>query len=193
MSANSFPLSWPPLFPRAKNREKGAFKTTLPNALKNVDDSLSRFAVDSNKRLTDVVISSNVTLGVNKPSDPGVAIWFTWDGLDVCIAVDRYQSIESNLQAIHHIIEARRVELRHGTLALVRATLQGFIALPAPTATRDWWHVLGVQKGDPAQVITAAYRFLRSIHHPDKVGMGDATAFHDVQKAYDQAVAEGRA
>jgi hypothetical protein len=59
---------------------------------------------------------------VTSPADPGVAVWFTWDGMQVCIAVDRYQKVASNLQAIHHIIEARRVELRHGTLALVRAS-----------------------------------------------------------------------
>ena len=50
----------------------------------------------------------------------------------MCIPVDRYNSVEANLQAIHHIIEARRVELRHGTLALVRASFTGFKALPAP-------------------------------------------------------------
>ena len=37
--------------------------------------------------------------------------------------------IPPETSAIHHIIEARRVELRHGTLALVRATFAGFLAL----------------------------------------------------------------
>lgn len=190
MSVTAFPLSWPPLFPRAKIRELGAFKTTLAGAIKNVDYSLRRFASDSNKRMTDLVISSNVTLGVSKPVDPGVAVWFTWDGMGVCIAVDRYQSIESNLQAIHHIIEARRVELRHGTLALVRATLQGFVALPAPAA-QEWHAVLGVAKHAPPTQIRDAYRTLRSMTHPDKHG-GDAAKFDEVQKAYEQALDEGR-
>jgi hypothetical protein len=66
-------------------------------------------------------LDPHASLGASRPSDPGVAVWFTWDGLGVCIAVDRYQTVEANLQAIHHIIEARRTELRHGTLALVRA------------------------------------------------------------------------
>lgn len=191
MSAAAYPLTWPPMFPRAKMRERGAFKTTLAGAIKNVDDSLRRFASDSNKRLTDVVISSNVTLGVNRPTDPGVAVWFTWDGLGVCIAVDRYQTIEANLQAIHHIIEARRVELRHGTLALVRATLQGFVALPAP-AGKTWPVVLGVDARATPTEIRDAYRSLRSSAHPDKNG-GSPALFDAVQKAYDQAVAEGKA
>lgn len=187
MRATAYPLTWPPLFPRAKSREKGAFKTTLPNAMKNVEDSLRKFAADSGKRLTDVVISSNVSLGVNRPADSGVAVWFTWDGLGVCIAVDRYQSIESNLQAIHHIIEARRVELRHGTLALVRATFTGFLALPRPAAMRDWWDVLECRADASVAVIRDQYRILASRHHPDKGGSADRMT--EINAARDAALA----
>ncbi|MBT2326058.1 J domain-containing protein [Variovorax paradoxus] len=169
MNATAFPLSWPATIPRSQEREKGKFQTTLAGALKNVDTSLQRFANDSGKDLTNIVISSNVTLGVQRPEDPGVAVWFTWDGLGLCIPVDRYSSVEGNLQAIHHIIEARRVELRHGTLALVRATFQGFKALPKPAGT-DWWHVLGVKSTATAVEIDAAYKRLASQHHPDKGG-----------------------
>src|SRR5690606_9175442 len=140
MTVSAFPLQWPAGFPRAKSREKGAFKTTLAGALNNVQDSLRKFASDSGKKLESLVISSNVTLGVQNPADSGVAIWFTWDGMTVCIPVDRYLRVEANLQAIHHIIEARRTELRHGTLALVRATFSGFLALPTPKGSA-WWEV----------------------------------------------------
>jgi hypothetical protein len=169
MSATAFPLNWPNAFPRAKTRERGAFKTTLAGALKNVDDSLRKFATDSGKKLDAVVMSSNVTLGVQNPADPGVAVWFTWDGLGVCIAVDRYERVESNLQAIHHIIEARRVELRHGTLALVRATFTGFLALPAPAGSH-WTEVLSLPKDAKREDVKAAYRRLASAAHPDKPG-----------------------
>jgi hypothetical protein len=132
MSATAFPLAWPPAFPRSERRETGQFKTTLEGALRNVEDSLRKFGVDSRKPVSRVVISSNYTLGVRSPADPGVAVYFTWDGMEVCIPVDRYATLASNLQAIHHIVEARRTELRHGTLHLVRATFRGFAALPAP-------------------------------------------------------------
>lgn len=89
-AATAFPLTWPPAFPRTKVREKGAFKTTLAGALSNVEGSLRRFAADSGKKLDGVVMSSNVTLGVQRPADPGVAVWFTWDGMGICVAVDRY-------------------------------------------------------------------------------------------------------
>ena len=136
--------------------------------------------------LDGLVISSNVTLGADTPADPGVSVWFVWDGLQVCIPVDRYRSVASNLQAIHHIIEARRVELRHGTLALVRATFQGFLALPAP-AGREWWDVLMVPKDCTREDVKSAYRRLASERHPDKPG-GSHEAMAELNKAQEQAL-----
>lgn len=175
MTITAFPLTWPSQFPRAKHTERGTFKTALPAALKNVQDSLRLFVQDSGKKLEGLVISSNVSLGDQKPADPGVAVWFTWDGMQVCIPVDRYQAVEANLQAIHHILEARRVELRHGTLALVRATFTGFKALPAPPGT-NWWEVLCVSRDAGAQAIAAAYRSLAAQHHPDRGGSAEQMA-----------------
>lgn len=169
MTATAYPFTWPAQFPHAKYREAGRFKTELNNAIKNVQASLRSFASDSGKKLDGLVVSSNVTLGVNSPADPGVAVWFVWDGLEVCIPVDRYSSVASNLQAIHHIIEARRVELRHGTLALVRATFTGFLALPAPKGSH-WTEVLSLTKNATKSDVKAAYRCLASDAHPDRPG-----------------------
>lgn len=185
MNATAFPLSWPTTFPRATTREKGKFQTTLTGALKNVQQSLRMFAQDSDTELQGLVISSNVTLGVQRPDDPGVAVWFTWDKLQVCIAVDRYLTVEGNLQAIHHIIEARRTELRHGTLALVRATFQGFKALPAPAGS-SWWQVLGINASATRAEIDAAYKRLASINHPDKGG--DTTRMSEINRAREAAL-----
>lgn len=187
-AASAYPLTWPSMFPRAKWREPGRFKTALPNAIKNVQTSLRGFATDSGKTLKNLVISSNVTLGVESPADPGVSVWFEWDGLQVCIPVDRYNSVASNLQAIHHIIEARRVELRHGTLALVRASFQGFLALPAPTTKRQWWDVLDCKRDASVEVIQAQYRRLASDHHPDKGGNAEKMA--EINTARDEALKE---
>lgn len=162
-----YPLTWPPHIPRAERREKGSFKTELPTALKNVQNALRLFAQDSGKPMSDLVLSSNVTLGESHPADPGVAAWFTWDGLTVAIPVDRYDTVAANLQAIYHVVEARRVELRHGTLSLVRATLQGFIALPGAKAP---WQVLGVAENASAEQVNDAYRRKMVTYHPDKGG-----------------------
>ncbi len=187
-----YPLAWPENMARWKGtRQPGAFKTTLAGAMENVRDSLRRFGADSEKPVSDVVISSNVTLGESSPADPGVAIWFKWDGLSVCIPVDRYSKVQANLQAIHHIIEARRTELRHGTLALVRATFTGFAALPAPGGRKSWREVLGIIPSGPVvkQSVEAAYRRLAADRHPDKPG-GSNEAMAELNAARDAALKE---
>lgn len=184
----AYPLSWPPGFPRtaAMRRENGQFRTNYANALNNVQKSLIAFARDSGKKITDPILSSNIDLmGQVKDSDPGVAVWFTWDNIQVCIPVDRYTSAASNLQAIHHIIEARRVELRHGTLALVRATFEGFRALPAP---KHWSDVLGVARTATADQISDAYRDRARKAHPD--AGGSTAAMAELNAARDAALGE---
>ncbi len=90
----------------------------------------------------DIVFSSNfggVGLEVRQtqPKDAGVAVWFEWDKALRCIAVDRYDVIPQNVQAIHHLIEADRTKMRYGGLEIVRASFKGHIALPAPGG-RPW-------------------------------------------------------
>lgn len=184
----AYPLTWPDGFPRVKNRQEGAFKTSLAAALQNVQDSLRRFGSDSGKKIDGLVISSNVTLGHQRPADPGVAVWFNWDGLQVCIPVDRYAKVEANLQAIHHIIEARRTELRHGGLAIVRATFTGFKSLPPPPESRNWRQLLRLDSNATRAEAEKNYRELRSEHHPDKGG--NAEMFNAVQKAWERAQRE---
>lgn len=187
----SYPLQWPDGFARTKTRENGQFKTSYDNALKNVQTSLRAFARDSGKQLTGAIMSSNVDLMINKPSDPGVSVWFTWDGIQICIPVDRYATPAANLQAIHHILEARRTELRHGTLALVRATFQGFKALPAPNGSRHWSEVLKVHRDAKREDIEVMYRRLAAERHPDKGGSDAAMSELNVARAQALAAAGG--
>ncbi|THK33976.1 J domain-containing protein [Ensifer sp. MPMI2T] len=192
MTPAAYPLTWPHNIPRTKTAVPSKFKTGLSAALKNVRGSLQLFAQDSGKKVGDIVISSNVTLGVDRPADPGVAVWFTWDGMSVCIAVDRYPKVEDNVQAIHHIIDGRRTELRHGGLHIVRATFIGFQALPAPKK-KSWRDILGLSDVPLAYIAKAtienAYRSRALEAHPDKpTGSHDAMA--ELNRAKAEALAE---
>lgn len=171
----AYPLSWPDGLPRTTTKATSQFKTGLPAALKNVRASIEAFGRDSGKRVEGVVISSNVTLGAERPADTGVALWFAWDGASRCIAVDRYPKVEDNLQAIHHILEARRTEMRHGGLHIVRQTFKGFVALAAPAGSQ-WWQVLEVVQTATAEQIDAAYREKARKAHPDAGGSDAAMA-----------------
>lgn len=191
MSIPAFPLSWPEGLPRTDRKASSQFKTQLAGALKNVEKSLAAFGGDSGKRVTEISISSNVTLGQSRPADTGVAVWFEWDGQQRCIAVDRYPKVEDNLQAIHHILEARRTEMRHGGLHVVRQTFKGFTALPAPPGQKGWREVLGFTDlsqpvGGPL-AIDARYRALAAKAHPDKGGSTEQMA--ELNRARAQAKA----
>ena len=167
-----FPLKWPPHWPRTQRPGRSQFKTSLAKALSNVEEELRRFGDNSGKKVEAVVISSNVTLGKQNPADPGVAVYFQWDGISTCIAVDRYDKVQDNLQAIAHCIEAERTKIRHGGLHIVRATFQGYAALPAPNSAsaRHWSEVLCVSKGADIEVIESHYRMLAKKYHPDAAG-----------------------
>lgn len=173
----AYPLHWPEGLPRTERKASSQFRSSLSAALKNVKSSLELFAKDSGKAVSDIVLSSNVGgIDPGQIADTGVAAWFTWDGEQRCIAVDRYPKPEDNLQAIHHIIEARRTEVRHGGLHIVRQTFKGFTALPAPPGQRGWREVLGLKGAVTVAQIDAAYRERAATAHPDKGGSSEAMA-----------------
>ncbi|EFO33961.1 heat shock protein DnaJ domain-containing protein [Roseibium sp. TrichSKD4] len=174
----AFPLSWPETLPRTAKPTASRFNTNLNKAMSNVKNALRLFSEDSSKGVANVVICSNVTLGANNPADPGVAIWFQWDGLSVCIAVDRYSKVQDNVQAVYHILEARRTELRHGGLNIVRAPFAGFRALPSSGTEVHWLMALNIGPGTTPDksIIEEAYRQLAKKHHPDAGGSDERMA-----------------
>lgn len=169
---SQFPLHWPPYVPRSPRRENGQLKVTLAAALENVRSSLRLFGRDSGRSVSSIILSSNVTLGHDKPADPGIAVWFMWEQEWRCIAVDRFTTPASNLQAIHKIIEARRAETRYGTLHMVRAAFTGFLALPGGGVT-DWRKILGLKQSATLAEVEEAYHRFAKERHPDAEGGSD--------------------
>ena len=182
--ASSYPLSWPEGFPRSKGQQKySRFSTTLFVALENVQSELAAFAKDSGKKLTDVIISSNYSLSITKPSDAGVAVYFTWDEERTCIPVDRYGSVEENLQAIFHCIKAKRTMLRHGGINLVKAAFRGYTALPNP-ASKHWREVLDYQGKSRLECRSIYLKLIRQAH-PDSGG--SASEASEINRAWKEA------
>lgn len=179
-----YPLEWPDGLPRSAARVKSTFRVRLQQAVTDLEDALRLFGQDTGRRVSAVVISSNVTLGCERPSDPGIAVWFEWDFGQRCIAVDRYQTPVENLRAIYHILEARRSEMRHGGLAIVRASFKGFLALPPAESWRD---VLGVGPEADLDAVEHAFRTMARSAHPDMPG-----GSHEAMARLNKAMAEAR-
>lgn len=175
MSFPPYPLVWPDGVPRTERKASSQFRTSLSAAINNVKKSLAAFGNDTGKAVTEVAVTSNVGgIAFDAPEDTGVAIWFEWEGAQRCIAVDRYPKVEDNLQAIHHILEARRTEMRHGGLHIVRQTFKGFVSLPAPEGAKPWREVLGL-KGEVTKAdVDRAYRERAATAHPDAGGSVEA-------------------
>lgn len=189
MSFPPYPLAWPDGLPRTERKASSQFRTTLSAAINNVKKSLAAFGSDTGKAVSDVSVTSNVAgISFEPPKDTGVAVWFEWEGAQRCIAVDRYPKVEDNLQAIHHILEARRTEMRHGGLHIVRQTFKGFVALPAPEGAKPWRDVLGLIGPVTVEHIKLAYREKAKQAHPDTLG-GSKDAMAALTRARDEALA----
>lgn len=165
-----YPLAWPDGVARTLpgSASPGSFKTTLAGARDNVENELRRFGNDTGKRVSDVVMTSNMTALGGAPVDKGVGVWFMWDGGRRAIAVDRYASVAANLQAIAKVIEAQRAIMRHGGLNIVRANFRGFTALPAPV---NWRQTLcfGPNESTDMREVSARYREMARKTEGDEV------------------------
>jgi hypothetical protein len=207
MTINAHPLTWPEgwkrtpeggrrfgHFSKRVQRPGASYKSTqditVSEAVQRVLAELTRWAIGRD----DIVISTNVPVRLDglprsdakRPLDPGAAVyWEESTGERRCIAVDQYTTVEDNLAAIAATLDAMRAIERHGGAEILQRAFTGFTALAAPAATRNWWDVLSVPKQSTPDAITAAYRRLRSEHHPDKGG--SAARFDEVERAYREA------
>lgn len=194
MTTEAYPLQWPAGRPRTHyyQREHGKFDVSFTKARDNIISEVKllsgRYGPDPH-----TVISTNLALrrdglplaGQRQPDDVGVAVYFLYKKRQMSFACDRWLKIEHNMQAIAKTIDALRGISRWGSGDMLEAAFTGFMALPAPSASRAWWEVLGVAQHASRDEILQAYRRLRSIHHPDRGG--SPAQFDEVEQAYRKA------
>lgn len=212
MAINAYPLSWPEGWPRtpAPQRKVARFSRVDQNAIGWAAHSRITIADGVNRCLLalqrfgasrdDIVVSTNVQTRLDglprsdakEPQDPGAAVYWRTrrDKAPRVMAIDIYTRVADNLAAIAATLEAMRAIERHGGAQILERAFTGFTALPDPNRTKGWREVLGIPPGATATIeaVELAYRRLRSVNHPDKGG--DATAFQELQRAYEEALAE---
>lgn len=169
MNPQHYPLQWPPGWQRAQFRERARFKTTLPSALSNLKKQIELMGG------SQVILSSNCTLGHENPRDPGVVAYFLWSKKQLAVPCDRWDRVESNVQAIALTVEAMRGMERWGAKHMIEAMFTGFKLLPAGES-RAWWQVLGVDQSASLHQAKEAFRALAPTCHPDTGGTNNAMA-----------------
>lgn len=173
---DKYPLQWPVARPRTKSRRAGNFShggrdITIAQAMDRVFAEMKRIGV------TSFIMSSNlvrnrdgsIRSGQAQPADPGVAAYFTLNGKPICMPCDTFTKAEQNIAGIAKHIEATRAIERYGVASLSEM-FTGFEALPAPSAARAWWEVLGVSQHATPEEINAAWRQKAKDAHSDLGG-----------------------
>ena len=130
--------------------------------------------------------------GERKPDDPGAAVyWETRKGERRVMAIDRYTDVADNLAAIAATLEAMRAIERHGGAQILDRAFTGFVALPAPGASKSWRDILEYG-GGPARAdeIDRNYRILARDAHPDRGGNHEAMS--ELNRAREEALREAR-
>jgi hypothetical protein len=163
MTVDAFPLCWPHHVPRtpASKRIEGTFMVTPGKAM---EELLKEVRLSGG---TGLVLSTNVPLrrdglpyaNSRDPEDPGVAVYFTRKGQQVCVPCDSYDRVWKNIRAIGLSIKDMRGPEMRGCAAITDAAYTGFLALPAPTG-RPWWVVLGVSVSASVEEISEAHKGL---------------------------------
>jgi len=181
--SEAYPLHWPHGWPRTDpmRREGSRFKATVASAMRFLERETRLLGAK------DLVISSNVTLGNERPKDPGIVAYFHYQGINAAIPCDRWKFPEENLHAIAKTIESMRGIERWGAKNMIKAAFTGFAALPAPgnTTGRGWREVLEVAPTATLEQVKANYRKLSSVRHPDKGG--SESAMSELNWAWAQA------
>lgn len=189
----SYPLHWPTGKPRTRRPERARFQTTIGRA---------RDAIFYEIRLMggkNIILSTNQKLRLDglqyangpRMEDEGAAVYFDYDGNQVCFACDRWDLLQDNLQAIAKTIEALRGVERWGTGDMVKAAFRGFAALPPPmemSEKRHWGIVLDLDPNNAdSEMIKTAYRRKCKIYHPDSGEIPDSDKMAELNRAYDEA------
>jgi len=203
-SAEAYPLQWPAgvertvpgkraraRFGQVGQSSVGSWKTRNPISLAAARDGVLHQITLLGARYP--VISTNLALrldglprsGQRTPDDPGVAVYFFYEGAQRVLACDRWDRVEDNLRAVEKTLDALRGIDRWGVSEILQRTFSGFKALPQNGSGRAWWTVLGVAKDATMNDIIVAYRREARLRHPDQGG--NRAQWDELQEAYGQA------
>ena len=189
----AFPLQWPTGYNRTAKRVSSSFKMTPDKARVLLIKEIVALSGDKNP-----IISSNVPLrkdgqmyadmASDQIKDPGVAVYFVFNGVQISIACDAWLTPSENIRALGLTVEAMRGMDRWKCSDVLNRSFTGFTALPhASTIVKDTWTILGLKvQPNTKDEVVAAYKEQAKKLHPDAGGTHHE--FVELQEAYNKAL-----
>lgn len=174
----AFPLAWPLGHARRSPHKRTAanFKVSFGTARDHLVNELKLLGARY------IVISTNVPTRYDglpyarsprsrEPDDPGVAVYFDFDGEHTVFACDKWKRVSHNLRAIGKTIEAIRGIARWGSSDMMKRAVSAFKALPPDSS--EWRAVFGFSTAGHAPSlddVKVVYRRMAADAHPDRGG-----------------------
>ena len=139
------------------------------------------------------ILSTNIPLkrdglpyaNFREPEDSGVAVYFQLFGEQQCIPCDKWKKVSDNLHAINLTIKALRGLERWGAKDMVRASFQGFKALPQEAGKGKTEYF---SEDLTKEELIRRYRELANKLHPDKGG--NKEEFIEMKQQYEKRLDE---
>lgn len=205
MSRSPYPLQWPGSSRRtpAESRKKSSFGGRGQGNVSPYEAACELVHELKLLGTSHIVITSMLPTrqdgmpyadGRHGSLDPGVAVWFVYEGRERVFACDRWRTPGENLRAVTLSVAAMRGLERWGMADVVEKAFAGFAALPAGSGEtinakpvipkRPWSEVLDAEgllatklpKSDILVIVKQRYRDKMAAAHPDRGGSPELAA-----------------
>lgn len=190
----AYPLLWAMGRQRTDQRQSVRSHVSLARA---TDDLLYELQLLD---AVDIVISCNVKPlkqfpgypeRYEMPDDPGVAVYFTVNGIPYIFACDAFEAVQGNVRDIGQLLREKRMLSQLHQCASIDREFAGYKAAVVPVEAsprrKPWWKVLYVSPEAPLAVVEAAYRGLARIVHSDLTQHSDDAAMAALNRAIEEA------
>lgn len=175
----AYPLDWPSSYPgtEPQDRKDSRFKTTLGAARDFVKEEIRRLGGDAPVISTNIPLKDNGDLRADwarfKVEDPGVAVYFMRNGIQVCLCCDTYNKVHENLHAVGRTIAALRQIDRDGVSDFLNRAFTGFKALPEKATIDNVWTILDMEPTNDPVVVNRRYKELCKRYAQDEDRLRD--------------------
>lgn len=125
-SITPYPLCWPVGWPRTTRRAPMKLRASLRVVREHLLEVLYRLGAKEVVISSDLPVNNRLGLPLERPDDPGVAVYFQLLGGYWVLPCDHWESVRANMQGISQTLEALETIAQAGIHGGLSRALQGF-------------------------------------------------------------------